>query len=85
MCRSVDCSGAAAAAGAQCPGDQWPHPLAQALTLLLQVTIVTAQLSPHPTGDGAAGLFSLFLMWDTPVDKQVSCATLDMTPGTRVS
>ena len=43
------------------------------MTLLLQVTIVTAQLSPHTTGDGAAGLFSLFLMWDTPVDKQVSC------------
>ena len=73
MCRSVDCSGAAAAAGSWCPGDLTPWFRVQALTLLLQVTIVTAQLSPHTTGDGAAGLFSLFLMWDTPVDKQVRC------------
>ena len=41
----------------QCPG--------------VEVTILTDQVSPHTTGDGAAGLFSLFLLGDTPLDKQV--------------
>ena len=48
----------------QCPG--------------LQVTILADQVSPDTTGDGAAGLFSLFLLGDTPLDKQVGTQhTLD--------
>ena len=41
----------------QCPG--------------VRVTIFSDTLSPHTTADGAAGLFSLFLLGDTPLDKQV--------------
>ena len=41
----------------QCPG--------------VYVTIFSEHLSPHTTADGAAGLFSLFLLGDTPLDKQV--------------
>ena len=35
------------------------------------VTILADEVSPRTTGDGAAGLFSLFLLGDTPLDKQV--------------
>ena len=35
------------------------------------VTILADEVSPCTTGDGAAGLFSLFLLGDTPLDKQV--------------
>ena len=47
----------------QCPG--------------LQVTLLADQVSPDTTGDGAAGLFSLFLLGDTPLDKQVCTHAID--------
>ena len=46
----------------QCPG--------------VHVTIFSEHLSPHTTADGAAGLFSLFLLGDTPLDKQVGTYVL---------
>ena len=36
----------------------------------LDVTIVTEKITPDTTADGAAGIWSIFLLADTPIEKQ---------------
>ena len=36
----------------------------------IEVTIVSDKLTPETTADGAAGIWSIFLLGDTPIDKQ---------------
>ena len=36
------------------------------------VTIFTEKLSPDTTADGAAGIYGLYLMGNTPLDQQVT-------------
>ena len=37
----------------------------------VSVVIFSASVSPHTTADGAAGILGLYLMGDTPLEKQV--------------
>jgi len=40
----------------------------------VSVVIFSASVSPHTTADGAAGILGLYLMGDTPLEKQVKWA-----------
>ena len=37
-----------------------------------RVTIFTDKITPDTTADGAAGIYGLYLMGNTPLDKQVN-------------
>ena len=43
----------------------------------IDVTIVSDKLTPETTADGAAGIWSIFLLGDTPIDKQKYTVTLN--------